>query len=80
MFRDLEDISRSLEARGRQVSAKSRLGEAIRYTLPRWAGLIRFLDDGRIDLDNNAAERAIRLAALNRNNALFAGSDEGADN
>ena len=42
----IDDLYRFLEARGRQVSAKSRLGEAIRYTLPRWDGLIRFLDDG----------------------------------
>lgn len=76
----VEDLYRFLEARGHQVSAKSRLGEAIRYTLPRWDGLIRFLDDGRIDLDNNAVERAIRPLALNRKNALFAGSDEGGDN
>jgi len=76
----VEDLYRFIEARGRQVSAKSRLGEAIRYTLPRWDGLTRFLDDGRIDLDNNAVERAIRPLALNRKNALFAGSDEGGDN
>ncbi len=76
----IDELYRFLEARGRQVSAKSRLGEAIRYTLPRWDGLIRFLDDGRIDLDNNAVERAIRPLALNRKNALFAGSDEGGDN
>lgn len=76
----VDDLYRFLEARGRQVSAKSRFGEAIRYTLPRWDGLIRFLNDGRIDLDNNAVERAIRPLALNRKNALFAGSDEGGDN
>jgi len=76
----VDELYRFLEARGRQVSAKSRLGEAIRYTLPRWDGLIRFLGDGRIDLDNNAVERAIRPLALNRKNALFAGSDEGGDN
>jgi transposase len=76
----VDELHNFLEARGRQVSAKSRLGEAIRYTLPRWDGLIRFLDDGRIDLDNNAVERAIRPLALNRKNALFAGSDEGGDN
>ena len=75
----VDDLHNFLEARGRQVSAKSRLGEAIRYTLPRWDGLIRFLDDARIDLDNNAVERAIRPLALNRKNALFAGSDEGGD-
>ena len=76
----VDDLYRFLEARGRQVSAKAKLGEAISYALKRWDGLIRFLDDGRIDLDNNAVERAIRPLALNRKNALFAGSDEGGDN
>ncbi|MEA1619419.1 transposase, partial [Erythrobacter sp. T5W1-R] len=60
--------------------AKAKLGEAISYALKRWDGLTRFLDDGRIDLDNNAVERAIRPLALGRKNALFAGSDEGGDN
>jgi transposase len=64
----------------RQVSAKSKLGEAIRYALTRWDGLSRFLDDGRVDLDSNTVERSIRPLALNRKNALFAGSDEGGDN
>jgi transposase len=76
----VDDLYRFLEARGRQVSAKAKLGEAISYALKRWDGLTRFLDDGRIDLDNNAVERAIRPLALNRKNALFAGSDEGGDN
>jgi transposase len=76
----VNDLHNFLEARGRQVSAKSRLGEAISYALKRWDGLTRFLDGGRIDLDNNAVERAIRPLALNRKNALFAGSDEGGDN
>lgn len=76
----VDDLHQFLEARLRQVSAKSRLGEAIRYALTRWDGLIRFLDDGHLDLDNNAVERAIRPLALNRKNALFAGSDEGGDN
>lgn len=76
----VDDLYQFLEARLRQVSTKSRLGEAIRYALTRWDGLVRFLDDGRIDLDNNAVERAIRPLALNRKNALFAGSDEGGDN
>jgi transposase len=76
----VDDLYRFLEARGRQVKAKSRLGEAIRYTLTRWDGLIHFLDDGRIDLDNNAVERAIRPLTLNLKNALFAGSEEGGDN
>lgn len=76
----IDDLHRLLEARGRQVSAKAKLGEAISYALKRWDGLTRFLDDGRIDLDNNAVERAIRPLALNRKNALFVGSDEGGDN
>lgn len=76
----VDDLRQYLEARNRQVSAKSKIGEAIRYTLTRWDGLTRFLDDGRIDLDNNAVERSIRPLALNRKNALFAGSDEGGDN
>ena len=76
----VDDLHQYLVARGRQVSAKSKLGEAIRYALTRWDGLVRFLDDGRIDLDSNTVERSIRPLALNRKNALFAGSDEGGDN
>lgn len=74
------DLYQYLEARNRQVSAKSKLGEAMRYALSRWDGLSRFLDDGHIDLDSNVVERSIRPLALNRKNALFAGSDEGGDN
>ncbi len=76
----LDDLRQYLDARNRQVSAKAKLGEAIRYALNRWEGLSRFLDDGRIDLDSNTVERSIRPLALNRKNALFAGSDEGGDN
>ena len=76
----IDDLRIFLEAKNRQVSAKAKLGEAIRYALTRWAGLSRFLDDGRVDLDSNAVERSIRPLALNRKNALFAGSDEGGDN
>ena len=61
------------------VSQKSKLAEAIRYALTRWAGLTLFLDDGRVELDTNVVERAIRPLALNRNNALFAGSNGGAE-
>ena len=60
------------------ISQKTKLAEAIRYALSRWAGLGLFLDDGRVEIDNNAVERAIRPIALNRKNALFAGSDGGA--
>jgi transposase len=61
------------------ISQKSKLADAIRYALSRWAGLSLFLDDGRIEIDNNVVERAIRPIALNRKNALFAGSDGGAE-
>ena len=55
------------------------LAGAIRYALARWPALCRFLDDGRLDLDNNPVERAIRPVALGRKNHLFAGSDAGGD-
>jgi transposase len=61
------------------VSQKSAIAEAIRYALARWPGLTRFLDDGRIEIDSNVVERAIRPLALNRKNALFAGSDGGGE-
>jgi transposase len=59
--------------------SQTKLAEAIRYTLSRWEGLSRFLDDGRIEIDSNVVERSIRPIALNRKNALFAGSDGGAE-
>ncbi|MCR4282779.1 MAG: IS66 family transposase [Bauldia sp.] len=61
------------------ISRKTKLAEAIRYALSRWEGLTRFLDDGRIEIDSNVVERAIRPIALNRKNALFAGSDGGGE-
>lgn len=61
------------------ISQKTKLAEAIRYTLSRWEGLTHFLDDGRIEIDSNVVERSIRPIALNRKNALFAGSDGGGE-
>ena len=61
------------------ISQKTKLAEAIRYALTRWDGLCRFIDDGRVEIDSNIVERAIRPIALNRKNALFAGSDGGAE-
>ena len=61
----------------RTVSRKSALAGAIRYALTRWTALTRYVDDGRIEIDNNAAERALRVIALGRKNYLFAGSDAG---
>jgi transposase len=61
----------------RRLSPKNRVAKPIRYMLSRWASFIRFLDDGRICLSNNAAERALRCVAVGRRNWTFAGSDEG---
>jgi len=61
------------------ISQKTKLAEAIRYALSRWDGLTHFIDDGRIEIDSNIVERAIRPIALNRKNALFAGSDGGGE-
>jgi hypothetical protein len=60
-----------------KVSTKSELAKAARYSLVRWPALTRYVDDGRIEIDNSAAERAIRGVALGRSNYLFFGSDEG---
>jgi transposase len=68
-----------LEAKLAAVSGKSTIAAAIRYALSRWDGLVRFLDDGRIDIDSNVVERSIRPIALGRKNHLFAGSDGGGE-
>ena len=75
----IEALEPWLRARLETISQKGKLAEAIRYALSRWEGLARFLDDGRIELDSNAVERAIRPLALNRKNSLFAGSDGGGE-
>jgi transposase len=75
----VEDLEPWLRARLETLSQKTKLAEAIRYALSRWAGLTLFLDDGRVEIDNNTVERAIRPLALTRKNALFAGSDGGAE-
>ena len=63
----------------KQLSQKSALAEAIRYALARWEALVRYSTDGRIEIDNNAAERALRTVDLGRKNFLFAGSDAGGE-
>jgi hypothetical protein len=60
-----------------RISGRSALAQAIRYALNHWSGLVLFLDDGRLELDTNTVERAMRPVALGRKNALFAGSDSG---
>ncbi|MHB8817153.1 MAG: IS66 family transposase [Steroidobacteraceae bacterium] len=67
------------EATVAKLSAKSALAEAFRYILKRRVALSRFLTDGRLEVDNNAAENAMRCIALGRRNYLFAGSDAGGD-
>jgi len=73
----LEDLKSWFEATLAQVSTKSALAMAVRYALTRWTALTRYRDDGHIEIDNNAAERALRAVALGRKNYLFAGSDAG---
>jgi hypothetical protein len=75
----LAELKVWLDATLLMVSAKSPLANAIQYTRLRWAALTRFVDDGRIEIDNNAAERAIRALVLGRRNYLFAGSDVGGE-
>jgi transposase len=75
----IDSLKLWLEAELHRVAPRSPLADAIRYALVRWDDLSRFLDDGRIELDTNTVERAIRPIALGRKNHLFAGSDGGAD-
>ena len=76
----IDDLKPWLEQQLRRVSKGATIAKDLRYGLSHWHGLTRFLDDGRIELDNNTVERSIRPIALNRKNALFAGSDEGGVN
>jgi transposase len=62
-----------------ELPRKSSTAEAIRYALARWKALGSFIDDGTVEIDNNAAERSIRPIALGRKNWLFAGSDKGGE-
>ena len=78
--RSIADLEPWLREKLALISQKSKLAEAIRYALARWEGLTRFLDDGRIEINSNTVERSIRPIALNRKNALFAGSDGGGEN
>jgi transposase len=75
----MDDLHRWLNKTLAGLSRKSDTAVAIRYALSRWRALGRFLDDGRIEMDNSAAERALRVVALGRKNYLFAGSDSGGE-
>jgi hypothetical protein len=63
-----------------RLSAKSEMAKAIAYSLNRWDALTRFLEDGRLEIDNLIAERALRGVAIGRRNWLFAGSQAGGEN
>ena len=73
----LAELKAFLDATLVRISGKSDFAAAIRYATSRWTALTRYVDDGRLEMSNNAAERAIRPLALGRKNYLFAGSDEG---
>jgi transposase len=75
----LESLRQWFEETLAKLSRKSDTAVAVRYALGRWEALMRFCDDGRIEIDNNAAERALRVVALGRKNFLFAGSDGGGE-
>jgi transposase len=75
----LAGLHQWLLATVRPLSRKSDLAGAIHYALARWEALTRYRDDGRLEIDNNAAERALRAVALGRKNYLFAGADSGGE-
>ena len=75
----LAQMKRRFEEILSTISRKSSLAEALRYSLSRWDALTRYTTDGRLDICNNAAERAIRPLALGRKNWMFAGADSGGE-
>ncbi len=74
-----DDLKAWLETKLAVISQKGTLAKAIRYGLSRWQGFTLFIDDGRVEIDSNTVERAIRPITLNRKNALFSGSDGGGE-
>jgi transposase len=75
----VESLKQWLEETLVKLSKKSDTAQAVRYALGRWEALLRYVDDGHLEIDNNAAERALRVVALGRKNYLFAGSDRGGE-
>ena len=73
----LAELKAHLDTTLARISGKTPFAAAIRYITSRWAALTRFIEEGHLELSNNAAERAIRPLTLGRKNYLFAGSDEG---
>jgi transposase len=70
-------LERWLREQRAKLSRQNKVAKAVAYSLTRWVALTRFLDDGRVCMSNNAAERGIRPIAMGRKNWTFAGSDEG---
>lgn len=75
----LESMHEWFEGCLTKLSRKSETTAAVKYALSLWSALVRYADDGRLEIDNNAAERALRAVALGRKNYLFAGSDAGGE-
>ena len=75
----VDDLQRWLRGERRKLSSKNPLAKAMDYSLKRWSTFTRFLDDGRICMTNNAAERAVRGIAIGRRNWTFCGSDAGGE-
>ncbi len=75
----LDDLRKWMEKTLRSLSSKSETAAAIRYAISRWRALTRYTEDGLLEIDNSAAERALRAVALGRKNFLFAGSDSGGE-
>jgi hypothetical protein len=75
----VEELASFLDATLPKLSGKSELAVSIRYARSRWQALTGYLKDGRLEISNNAAERAIRPLALGRKNWMFAGSDTGGE-
>jgi transposase len=75
----LESFKGWLEGCLTRLSRISDTTGAVKYALSLWPALVRYVDDGRLEIDNNAAERALRVVALGRKNYLFAGSDAGGE-
>ena len=73
----IEQLKAFLETSLKRISGKSSLATAIRYSLSRWKALTRYVTDGRLEMSNNAAERAMKAPVLGRKNYLFCGSDAG---
>jgi len=73
----LDDLRTWMEKSLRSLSTKSETAGAIRYALSHWRALTRYVDDGLLEIDNSAAERALRAVALGRKNYLFCGSNSG---